>query len=474
MNWNYKVLTPKEYLKSFPIKAEEVPPVVGQPTFVASNVVITALKTNSIAMDDDRSALGELHCMMDSSSMEANKTKILASKDPGELIYDGLATEANCTQHLASYSQKKAFWESVKYLKEACKRFMLSRFESVYFQELSDSLTKFKTVDIIQLIDHITTAFPPEPEEISAVEATLREPWDPTNHIEDLFQAVKEGTETLLLMKYVTSKTDCEKLFIKYAYAAIQNSGQFEKDCIKWKTLPDKDKKTSKQCRTFFGKSYNIYNTSQNSLALAGVANSVQQVQELEQATRNGFISISERQEEQDAVNARQDAINASVLQMVAARSTDGVDDNTTAFSAMTVSSAVKDRRIEELEIQLRRANSNSNSNSNSNTAPPPTDNTSGGSSFPWRGGGGRGSSGGRGGGRGRGNYRSRADGPANMTKNSKYWKADTYCWTCGYDCSRNHGSKTCEHKTTGHQDAATGANPMGGSTKDKEYSKWK
>jgi hypothetical protein len=44
-----------------------------------------------------------------------------------------------------------------------------------------------KKVDIIQLIDHITTAFPPEPKEISAVEAILREPWDPTNHIENLF-----------------------------------------------------------------------------------------------------------------------------------------------------------------------------------------------------------------------------------------------------------------------------------------------
>jgi hypothetical protein len=41
MNWNYKVLTPKEYLESFPIQAEEVPPVIGQPTFVAANVVIT-------------------------------------------------------------------------------------------------------------------------------------------------------------------------------------------------------------------------------------------------------------------------------------------------------------------------------------------------------------------------------------------------------------------------------------------------
>jgi hypothetical protein len=209
---------------------------------------------------------------------------------------------------------------------------------------------------------------------------------------------------------------------------------------------------------------------------LAGVANSAQQVQELEQAIRSGFISIKERQEEQDAVNARQDAINASVLQMVASRSADGMDDNATAFSAMTASSAVKDRRIKDLEAQLRRANSNSN------TGPPPTGGSSGGSAFPWRGsgGGGRGSSGsgsggrgtGRNGGRGSGargrNYRSKADGPANMTKHSKYWKADTYCWSCGYDCSKNYDSKTCEYKALGHQDAATGANPLGGSTKDK------
>jgi hypothetical protein len=41
---------------------------------------------------------------------------------------------------------------------------------------------------------------------------------------------------------------------------------------------------------------------------------------------------------------------------MVAALSTtggDGIDDNATAFSALTASSAVKDRRIIDLELQL-------------------------------------------------------------------------------------------------------------------------
>jgi hypothetical protein len=119
MNWNYEVLTPEEYLESFPIQAEEVPPVVGQPTFVAANVVITALNTNCIAMDDDRSALGKLHCMMDSSSMEANKAKVLASTNPGESSYVGLEEEALRAQHLATYSRQKAHWEADNNLKRS-------------------------------------------------------------------------------------------------------------------------------------------------------------------------------------------------------------------------------------------------------------------------------------------------------------------------------------------------------------------
>ena len=140
-------------------------------------------------MDDDRSVLGKLHCIIDTSSME-----VAASTDPGEFNYNGMTTAEARANHSATYSRQKALWEADKNVKEACKRFMLSRFESVYFQELSNPITKFKTVTISDLIDHITDAFPPEPEEISAVEATLREEWDPTNHIQNLFQAVKEGT----------------------------------------------------------------------------------------------------------------------------------------------------------------------------------------------------------------------------------------------------------------------------------------
>jgi hypothetical protein len=34
MNYNITVLSPEEYLERFPIQAEEVPQVIGKPTFV--------------------------------------------------------------------------------------------------------------------------------------------------------------------------------------------------------------------------------------------------------------------------------------------------------------------------------------------------------------------------------------------------------------------------------------------------------
>ena len=143
------------------------------------------------------------------------------------------------------------------------------------------------------------------------------------------------------------------------------------------------------------------------------------------------------------------------------------MDDNATAFSAMTANSAVQDRRIAELEALLR------------TSAITPTSATGTGGNTGTGGGrggrgGGRGGRGGRGGNNaGGGVYKSRADGPDNCTKNSKFYTAETYCWSHGYDCSTRHHSGSCFRKEPGHMDAATGANPMGGSIKDKEFSKW-
>jgi hypothetical protein len=43
------------------------------------------------------------------------------------------------------------------------------------------------------MIVFLNCKYPAEPEEVASLETELREPWDANNHIENLFQTIKEG-----------------------------------------------------------------------------------------------------------------------------------------------------------------------------------------------------------------------------------------------------------------------------------------
>jgi uncharacterized protein YlxW (UPF0749 family) len=45
----------------------------------------------------------------------------------------------------------------------------------------------------------------------------------------------------------------------------------------------------------------------------------------------------------------------------------------------------------------------------------------------------------------------------------------DSYCWSHGYQVAKAHMSATCNMKKSGHKDAATKSNPMGGVQWGKE-----
>jgi hypothetical protein len=289
------------------------------------------------------------------------------------------------------------------------------------------------------MILFLNRKYPAEPEEVASLEIELREPWDANNHIENLFQSIKEGCETLIRMN-ATTIAGIDRTFIKYVYNAIRGSGQFEWACIKWKALPEIGRQTIAQIRTFFSRKYDIFDAQQNSLHQAGVANSVQ-FQELQQATTNALISVRDQLEQQDA----------NILQI---KSSSNGNDSASVFTAMTAHLALKDRQIKNLQAQLRTQRLSSTPEGGSSYG--------GGSSYSGGrgGGGGRGGSsgdrgrsgGGRGGGRGAGGGRSgksrrRSNGPANCTKNTKFYAgSETYCWSCGFDVSKVHDSNTCSY----------------------------
>jgi hypothetical protein len=199
--------TVEEYLLAFPIQMEEVDKITDRPTFKSCNKVIKALKTNCISIEDERSDLGKLHCIIDTKNMEDGGIRVTASINPGPLSYEGLAdTQAAKDTYLIGYYAKKDLWIADKNLKEAAKRFLMSRIDPTYFRELAHGVTGYKAVSIEDLIDFLHEEYPPEPEDIMEQQQSLLSEWDPNNHIHDLFDSVKLGVETLLEMGAIESQ----------------------------------------------------------------------------------------------------------------------------------------------------------------------------------------------------------------------------------------------------------------------------
>ena len=55
-----------------------------------------------------------------------------------------------------------------------------------------------------------------------------------------------------------------------------------------------------------------------------------------------------------------------------------------------------------------------------------------------------------------------------NPSRNFTPLDPDGYCWSHGYHVSKGHNGPFCYNTLPGHQHAATRADPMGGSTKNK------
>jgi hypothetical protein len=141
-------------------------------------------------MEDPRSRVGRLHCIVNSQHLEQGGIGIPPSVNPGPPTFvglvDALAGENYMLDHTALLAQCQADCN----VKEACKRFLISRFEPVYLQELADPITKFKGISIRAMIIFLNHKYAAEPEEVESLETELRERWDANNHIENLFQSI--------------------------------------------------------------------------------------------------------------------------------------------------------------------------------------------------------------------------------------------------------------------------------------------
>jgi hypothetical protein len=264
MQRQLEVKTVEEYLLAFPIQMEEVNKIIDRPKFKSCNKVIKALKTNCISIEDEISDLGKLHCIIDTKNIEEDGVGVIASINPGPLSYAGLDdTQTAKDTYLTGYYAQKELWVADKNLKEAAKRFLMSRIDPTYFRELAHGLTGYKGVTIGELIYFLQEEYPPEPEEITEQQQSLLTEWDTNNHIHDLFDTIKLGVETLLEMGAIKSE-DSDRTCVHYIYNVTRKTGQFNPACFKWKALPPDERATLGQIKTYFGDKYPLIGARAN------------------------------------------------------------------------------------------------------------------------------------------------------------------------------------------------------------------
>jgi hypothetical protein len=67
MNFDIPTKSVKEYLEAFHTKMEEVDKAAGKPTFTKAYRIVKAVKDSCMEMEDERSHLGQLHCIMNTA-----------------------------------------------------------------------------------------------------------------------------------------------------------------------------------------------------------------------------------------------------------------------------------------------------------------------------------------------------------------------------------------------------------------------
>ena len=469
----------EQYTREFVVSANEVQKTIGPPSYAGTvQPIREAIITNLIGIVDSRDPMwGTLWMILNTANAAlfpgGPPAQILPTAHPGDILpWVHPTTARDRENYMIGHVRDMERYENELAINEAMKDFIHTRVDPVYFDALRRPRIGFKGVTLLQFLAHLAASYPATPEEKAKGRAKLLEPWDPTDHIATLFEKIKKTLESLADMYNMATYVPAE--FIEATYMAIQRTGEFNRDCEKWKRLPVASRTTEAQIRAFFLEKYEMWDVNK-SLQDVGIAAQAEQMAALQQQNHD--------LQAQFVAHSAQAKVYHGFIDHAMSDMTDinsggggggggGGDDQTMVSQLSHAMSAQTDAVLQAIQTALAASNqSSSNSGGGGRNG--------GGGGRGGRGGGGRG--GGRGGrhtagGQGRGGPRRPAsDGPVGSVKTTKYWsKNDNCCWTCGCDISSLHYSANCNCKLPGHISTHTGDNPApGASTKDKEFSKW-
>ena len=282
----------EQYTREFVVSANEVQKTIGPPSYAGTvQPIREAIITNLIGIVDSRDPMwGTLWMILNTANAAlfpgGPPAQILPTAHPGDILpWVHPTTARDRENYMIGHVRDMERYENELAINEAMKDFIHTRVDPVYFDALRRPRIGFKGVTLLQFLAHLATSYPATPEEKAKGRAKLLEPWDPNDHIATLFEKIKKTLESLADMYNMATYAPAE--FIEATYMAVQRTGEFNRDCEKWKRLPVASRTTEAQIRAFFLEKYEMWDVHKSLQDVGIAAQAEERMAVLEQQNRD-------------------------------------------------------------------------------------------------------------------------------------------------------------------------------------------
>ena len=395
------------------------------PSYQSIRTFQKALNHNAMSISSTQTPLGYLHLVISNEkylqASENKPFKVPSEPDLVEATADvtpGAVTRAMFDLSSSSSTDPtsdtlqaiKAFelqqQTHLKYVATvvALRNLILNAVDNKYITDLEDDLTGYAKVSPLQLMTYLWSSYGTvDDADHAANEDAMKKPWSPPEPIATLFDQLKRGQEFAARGNEIIDDTQ----LIRWGYQNIKNTGLFNRECEKWRKKDSSAKAWSDFKKHFIlafddHLKYDSLPAPATTAAEATyTANQVQQILHDELSTILGS-------------NAPPDTLSPDDPPPLD-------PDSGAANAAITIDDV---RRV----IQETLASATPNQSRSRTTTP------------------------------------SRPPHTPLVGQGFLRGKPVSYCWTHGVTSNLRHTSSSCRRKATGHKDAATFSNRMGGS----------
>lgn len=270
-----------------------IPRHAGAPSFESIQATHRLLKANAASVPSDLGGgtHGLLGLMLD-DAVYNNVTgeNFVRPANPGNTaIIPAGATSAQTHALVRVHAENLRVFREVTRTDQALKQQLLSVYDDMYFKALRNPHVGYTNATTFQLIQHLYNTYGRITQiDLSDNEKRLKQTYDPTLPIENLFSQVEEAIEYAA----AGGAPFTNNQIVTNAYLLIFQTGQFERACEDWDVMTPADK-TWVNFKTHFTRAHQRFSN-------------MQQLRQANFNTNNQANHLAQMELQQDTTNALQ------------------------------------------------------------------------------------------------------------------------------------------------------------------------